>query len=86
MSELKCPFCGQELDSDSQSWEYGCSNPDCETAGTMCGTKELWQELIRAKKQVDIAYAGLLGIPEADNSYIKDVTAEDTVEEMRKVK
>lgn len=55
MSNMKCPFCQQELDSDSQSWELGCSNPDCETAGTMCGTKELWQELIRTRKALDVA-------------------------------
>ncbi len=53
MNNLKCPFCQQELDSDSQGWEYGCSNPDCETAGTMCGTKELWQELIRTRKALE---------------------------------
>lgn len=59
MSDMKCPFCQQELDSDSQSWEYGCSNPDCQTAGTMCGTKELWQELIRTRKALDVAVDAL---------------------------
>ena len=59
MSDMKCPFCQQELDSDSQSWEYGCSNPDCETTGTMCGSRELWQELIRTRKALDIAVDAL---------------------------
>ena len=78
---IKCPICGNNLETALMNSKIlGC--PSCRNIGS----EQLWQELIRAKKQVDIAYAGLLGIPEADNSYIKDVTAEDTVEEMRKVK
>ena len=80
MGEMKCPFCGQELNYLAEDIYY------CPNHQKYMASEELWQELIRAKKQVDIAYSGLLGIPEADNSYIKDVTAEDTVEEMRKVR
>lgn len=82
MSELKCPFCQQELEvmTGLSKAVLGC--PKCKHIATI----GVWEELIRVKKQVDIAYSGLLGIPEADNSYIKDVTAEDTIEAMRKVR
>lgn len=64
MTDMKCPFCNVELDADSQSWDWGCSNPDCKTAGTMCGTKELWQELVRTRKALDVAKSSLKSMQE----------------------
>jgi hypothetical protein len=54
MSELKCPFCNKPLQPTlRQSDEYWCENYDC--SGTnieWVGSKKLWQELIRTKKQL----------------------------------
>lgn len=54
-SKLKCPFCQQDLESTTGGWEYGCTNTECQSAGTLCGTKELWQALIRRTNQLNIA-------------------------------
>lgn len=51
MNELKCPFCGQELYIDPCG-EIGCLNAKCKKSTFLIGTKELWQELIRTKKQL----------------------------------
>mgnify|MGYP003397120987 FL=1 len=54
MSELKCPFCQQELNQyNPQSIE--CRNDDCKKSYFMYGSKELWQELIRTRKALDVA-------------------------------
>ena len=45
MTEMKCPFCQQEL-RQGDSWTWGCVNDDCESAGLLCGTKELWEAFI----------------------------------------
>lgn len=64
MTDMKCPFCQQELEADSQSWALGCSNPNCDSAGTLCGTKELWQELIRTRQALSVATDALQWIDE----------------------
>ena len=52
MTELKCPFCGEELDiSNPQCVE--CKNDYCYPS--VYGSKELWQALIATKKKLDIA-------------------------------
>lgn len=56
MSKIKCPFCGQEL---KPYYGYGielysCSNLTCK--GTdMKAEGDVWQELIRTKKQLNLA-------------------------------
>ena len=57
-SKLKCPFCQQELNQDNpQSIE--CRNDDCKKSYFMYGSKELWQELIRTRKALDVAVDAL---------------------------
>lgn len=96
-SKLKCPFCQTELDYDEYGWDYSCPNHKCRaTKGVLCGTKSLWQALIQAKQDLEIARkalaiakdaidkgeAALIGCQEADNKYISDITAEDGLELM----
>lgn len=58
---MKCPFCGQELNQDDpQSIE--CRNSSCKKTWFMYGSKELWQELIRTRKALDVAKSKLNGI------------------------
>lgn len=55
---LKCPFCQQDLNQDNpQSIE--CRNDDCKKSYFMYGSKELWQELIRTRKELEIAIDAL---------------------------
>lgn len=54
-SKLKCPYCSADLESTTGGWEYGCTNTECQSAGTLCGTEELWQALIQSEKKLDIA-------------------------------
>lgn len=51
---MKCPFCNQELDIDLKG-ECGCINEKCQKSVFMFGSEELWQELIRTKKQLEFA-------------------------------
>lgn len=54
MSDMKCPFCQQELKYDAWNEVYMCRNPNCKHLLGF-GTKELWQELIRTRKALAIA-------------------------------
>lgn len=59
MTELKCPFCQQELVAwmgrDDLDFRV-CDNPTC-NAGIRghIATIDLWQELIRTRKALDVA-------------------------------
>ena len=59
MSNIKCPFCGQEL---NDNYYMCCKNPHCNKTLDMFGTEELWQELIRTRKALDIAVGALNSI------------------------
>lgn len=67
-SKLKCPFCSADLESTTGGWEYGCTNTECQSAGTLCGTIELWQALIQAKQDLEIA-VDALGYYASENSW-----------------
>jgi len=54
MSELKCPFCGDELAMDYTGVMY-CCNQNCGKSADWYGSKILWQELIRTRKALDVA-------------------------------
>ena len=56
MSELKCPFCQQEL--SETIWEYGERETTCFNCD-ITGNSKLWQELIRTRKALDVAVDGL---------------------------
>ena len=58
MSDMKCPFCQQELNIDPCG-EMGCPNDKCKESVFLIGTKELWQELIRTRKALEIAVDAL---------------------------
>lgn len=60
-NELKCPFCQQELNYDNpQSIE--CRNDDCKKTPLMYGSEELWQELNRTRKALEVAKEKLKNI------------------------
>lgn len=56
MTELKCPFCQQELEelyNNGDSVGFRCKNKNCPETNIMCGTKMLWQALIDTKKKLE---------------------------------
>ena len=55
-SKLKCPFCQQDLRTVLDSPFY-----TCDSCG-YTGYKQLWQALIRTKKQLEIAKKALHGV------------------------
>lgn len=61
MSKLICPFCQQELQEDvGYDGDYSC--PNC--SEPYFGSPELWQELIRTRKALDVAKYALKNIQE----------------------
>jgi len=70
MSDMKCPFCQQELekrhaattDYNSMFITYYCGNPECESTTDLVGCKEFWDilgQLIRTRKALDVAVDAL---------------------------
>lgn len=61
MCEMKCPFCQQELKPQTMNGEWlecwNCSYHEPShhpfPQRILCGTKELWQELIRTRKELE---------------------------------
>ena len=47
---LKCPFCQQELDYLAEDIYGGMYCPNC-TKQDLFGNEEMWQELIRTRKE-----------------------------------
>lgn len=60
MSELKCPFCQQELEiwHTNRVRMYACPDLTCK-GYYMSATKDMWQELIRTRKALNIAVDAL---------------------------
>lgn len=73
MSELKCPFCGRELSEyDHFDRLLVCFNPQCEAVFTkkdFLGNKNLWQELIRTRKALDVAVDALKKYTDASGNW-----------------
>ncbi len=62
MTDMKCPFCQQELEiNDLDVQLLGCENQNCKHSihYDTVGSKELWQELIRTRKTLDVAVDAL---------------------------
>lgn len=62
MTKLRCCFCQQELErNDLDVQMFGCENQNCKHSihYDTAGTKELWKELIRTRKALDLAKEGL---------------------------
>ena len=58
MSDMKCPFCGKKLWYDEQNDIYRCMKSGC-VMDYEGGTEQLWQELIRTRKALDVAVDAL---------------------------
>ena len=55
MSDMKCPFCQQELVREGSN-NYWCKKCNLERySPALYGSQKLWQELIRTRKALDIA-------------------------------
>ena len=82
MSDMKCPFCQQELQQTYDGKQFWCSNYKNSTHPiNMLGTKELWQELIRTRKALDKAKWWLKEIVE-NHRYTPISTAEMALKEI----
>lgn len=60
-SELVCPFCGEELfvgDAFIDVQYANCRNPGCKQCGVVMPV-EIWQALIQAKQDLEIARKAL---------------------------
>lgn len=57
MSELKCPFCQQELDYLAEDIYGNMYCPNCRDKNgfTYKASESIWQELIRTRKALDVA-------------------------------
>lgn len=70
MSDMKCPFCQQEL-VEIQFGEqryWSCINDRCDESVGFGGNLKLWQELIRTRKALDVA-VDALGYYASENSW-----------------
>jgi hypothetical protein len=65
MSDMKCPFCQQELDTGR--YYVHCHNPECDITVEMEGTEEMWEALIRTRKALDVAVDALKEYANEDN-------------------
>ena len=71
-SKLKCPVCNHELyQAASECLTYCCLNKDCPSDFKFAGSKEIWQALIQAKQDLEIATNTLY---EICNDYQEDST------------
>ena len=72
-NDMKCPFCQDYLIpciKNQNDWIYHCDNPKCpmyddadiEDAKHPLASKDLWQELIRTRKALDVAQKAMLEI------------------------
>lgn len=67
MSDMKCPFCQQEIKiAGEHTTIMSCFNGDCKGSG-LYGEKAFWQELIRTRKTLEIAVSALKWIYETYN-------------------
>ena len=90
MSELKCPFCQQKL--NTSTYYIYCYNPHCNTTLEMEGTEEMWEALIRTRKALEVAKerlkntildAEILATPEYLASRAKETLDEITALEQK---
>lgn len=86
-SKLKCPYCLSDLESTTGGWEYGCTNTECQSAGTLCGTEEIWQALIQSQRDLQIAKQALeeISTNDYDADWQNDI-AQSTLEKIKETK
>lgn len=66
MNNMKCVKCNTDLERIGDF--YTCTNPHC----TLCGDKDIWQELICTRKALDVAMDGLKRIEKLTEPSYKD--------------
>ncbi|MFQ6703711.1 MAG: hypothetical protein ACLRFP_01340 [Alphaproteobacteria bacterium] len=88
MSELKCPFCQDYLIpciQNQNDWLYHCDNQKCpiyddadnENAKHLLASEDLWQEIQRTRKALDVAldWLGQVATPEkCDDDLCREFT------------
>lgn len=77
MSDIKCPFCQQEL--DTSKYYIRCHNPHCNTTTKMEGTEEMWDALSLTYKALRIAVAALKSIDWCGQDYANAQGALDEI-------
>ena len=69
-SELKCPVCNHDLfQTASEPATYCCLYKDCQSDFKFAGSKELWQALIQAKQDLEIARKALEDITKEHSAF-----------------
>ena len=81
MSDMKCPFCQQKLEGFyvENRPVFACCNLNCK-GYFMNAPEELWQELIRTRKALDVAVDALKRIADAPIGYC--LFAEEALEQI----
>lgn len=88
MSELKCPFCQQELDYLAEDIYGSRVCPNCHCLGwVLHGNDSMWEELITTRKALEIAVDALNTIkgkhdPLCAVYHIDEKTAYDALEQI----
>lgn len=77
MSDMKCPFCQQEL--DTSKYYIRCRNPHCNTTAEMEGTEEMWKALELTCKALNIAVDALKSIDWCGQDYANAQGALDEI-------
>ena len=94
MSELKCPFCNRNLHK-GEDGIYSHLDYMTECKGRLFdGSKELWQELIRTRKALELAITGLKNCKTRDHigavcrtpEYVDNVLEQITALDQKDVK
>lgn len=85
MSDIKCPVCDSYLHKIPVKEAWVCGTHD--TKDELYGSKELWQELIRTRKALEVAKDALNTIkgkhdPRCAVYYIDEKTAYDALEQI----
>jgi len=80
MSDIKCPFCQQELEQVSIHDIQCLACPKLECNGYfMTATKDMWQELMRTRKALGIAVDALKSIDWCAQDYANAQGALDEI-------
>lgn len=84
MSDMKCPFCQQELEIWHANGVRMRACPDLTCKGYyMSATKDTWQELIRTRKALNIAVDALNVISQITKQIDVRVTANIAIETVK---
>lgn len=79
-SKLKCPFCGEEIKiAGERTTIMSCFNGECCGSG-LYGEEAMWQALIQAKQDLEIARQTLKGIDWCAQDYAKAQEALEQIE------